>query len=139
MTTRRASHCSAQSRRLATGILIGAGLAIASTAALSQPIEEVTVTAPRIVQQKVVTARSSSTGAPVEETTISRIVSFSDLDLSKAADADELRARVRTTAKDLCAELDQLYPFEPKDPACARKSAERAMVQADNAIADARK
>ena len=75
----------------------------------------------------------------IEETSISRTVSYADLDLVKASDADELRTRVRDTAKDLCTELDKLYPLEPKDPDCVRKSVDRAMVQADNAIEDARK
>lgn len=133
------SHCRTQSRLLAIGILVGAGFMIANTAAYSQPVEEVTVTAPRVVKQTVVTGRSFATGAPIEETSISRTVSYADLDLVKTSDADELRTRVRDTAKDLCTELDKLYPLEPKDPDCVRKSVDRAMVQADNAIEDARK
>ena len=52
-------------------------------------------------------------------------------------DAAELKARVRTAARDLCAELDKIYPFEGKDPNCVRESYAKALVHVDAAIAEA--
>ncbi|MDE2463602.1 MAG: UrcA family protein [Alphaproteobacteria bacterium] len=115
------------------GLLMITGLSVAH----AQPAETVTVTVPRSVQQTIIAGRSPSTGAPIEETTIARTVSYSDLDLAKTADANELKARVEAAAKDVCMELDKLYPFEDKDPTCAEKSAEKAMVQVDTAISEA--
>ena len=121
---------------MAACALVGAGLMMPGRPALAQPMETVVVTAPRIVQQTIVMGRSP-TGAPIEETTISRVVKFADLDLTKPQDQDTLRTRVRDTSRDLCAELDKLYPFGAKDPDCVKKSADRAMVQVDQAIAEA--
>src|SRR5471032_1228975 len=44
------------------------------------------------------------------ELSISRPVSFSDLNLSQEADYRELRGRIHDTATDLCAELDARVP-----------------------------
>lgn len=131
-------HSKHHQRRLATIVpLAGALVAAAISVAQAQPIETVTVTAPRIVHQTIVTGRSSTTGAPIEETTISRVVSYADLDLAKAADADAFKARVEDAARDLCAELDKLYPLEPKDPSCARTSVARVMPRVNILISDA--
>lgn len=136
MSARHFQKCHIQPKHLALSSLLGVAFAMAGSAAYAQPIETITVTAPRVVQQTVTTGRSP-TGTPVETTTISRAISFADLDLSKTKDAAELKMRVRNTAKDLCTELDKLYPLQPKDPDCVRKSTDRAMVQVNNAIADA--
>lgn len=138
MNRGRFSHCNSQWRLLCASALVGAGLMMTGNATLAQPMETIVVTAPRVVHQTIVTGRSP-TGATIEETTISRNVTFDDLDLSKAHDADALRTRVRDTARDLCAELDKLFPFEPKDTNCVKKSADRAMIQADQLIAEAHK
>lgn len=116
--------------------LLGAAFAVAGSAAQAQPIETITVTAPRIVQQTITTGRTY-TGTPVETTTISRNVNFGDLNLTKHADVEKLKMRVKDTAKDLCKELDKLYPLQPKDETCVRKSEDRAMVQVNNAIKEA--
>jgi UrcA family protein len=65
------------------------------------------------------------------EFSISRPVSFSDLDLSRDADYMELRDRVRETARDLCAELDARVPDlrgdRDADRECIRSATRNAM------------
>jgi UrcA family protein len=62
---------------------------------------------------------------------ISRPVNFSDLNLLHDADYLELRARVRETAQDLCAELDARVPGLrgdiSADRACVRDATRNAM------------
>jgi UrcA family protein len=58
-------------------------------------------------------------------------VSFSDLDLTSDEDYLELKARVRATAEDLCAELDdrvpQLRGDTSADRECVRTATRNAM------------
>jgi UrcA family protein len=69
------------------------------------------------------------------ELSISRPVSFSDLNLSREADYIELRERVRDTAQDLCAELDARYPDlrgdASADRECVRNATRNAMREVD--------
>jgi UrcA family protein len=62
---------------------------------------------------------------------ISRPVSFSDLDLSRGADRAELHARVYETASDLCAELEARVPGlsgdRDADRECVRQATRNAM------------
>jgi len=64
---------------------------------------------------------------------ISRPVNFSDLNLIRDADYLELRARVRDTAQDLCAELDARVPGlsgdRSADRECVRDATRNAMRQ----------
>ncbi|MBU6444500.1 MAG: UrcA family protein [Alphaproteobacteria bacterium] len=139
MTIFSSRHRASQLSSFAAG---AAALAVSLCVAIpasSQQIEEVTVTAPRQVHQTYVVGRSPSTGAPIEVTTISRVVSYADLDLGTPPGAAELRSRIDATAKDLCRELDKLYPMEPKDRSCIKKAADGAMEQADKVIAAASK
>jgi UrcA family protein len=65
------------------------------------------------------------------ELSISRPVSFSDLDLSREADTRELRDRIHDTATDLCAELDARAPElrgdRDADRECVRNATRNAM------------
>lgn len=73
--------------------------------------------------------------------TLSREVSYADLDLSTRGGARELRQRIRFTARDVCEELnDRAYdPINRMDVGrCARDAYQGAMRQAHGAIADAR-
>jgi UrcA family protein len=77
----------------------------------------------------------SAIGAPIEEVTITHRVSYADLDLTKTADAAELRRRVQETARAACRQLDALYPLEAKNAReCTRNAIARASSQVDNAI-----
>ena|SRR5258706_11220817 len=65
------------------------------------------------------------------EFSISRPVSFSDLDLSREADYIELHERIRDTARDLCFQLDARVPQLRGDPSadreCVRNATRNAM------------
>jgi UrcA family protein len=65
------------------------------------------------------------------EYSLSRQVVFSDLDLTRDDDYLELRARVRDTAADLCAELDARVPGlrgdTSADRECVRTATRNAM------------
>jgi UrcA family protein len=67
---------------------------------------------------------------PVEYN-ISRPVNFSDIDLSRHAGYVELRERVRDTAEDLCAGLDDQFPElrgdRSADQECVRNATRNAM------------
>lgn len=61
---------------------------------------------------------------------LSRPVSFSDLDLSNPADRAELRIRIHETAQDVCAELDARVPGlhdRQANRECVRQAARDAM------------
>ncbi|HVW75184.1 MAG TPA: UrcA family protein [Rhizomicrobium sp.] len=63
--------------------------------------------------------------------TISRPVDFADLNLSRAADRDELHDRIYETASNLCAELDARVPGlsgdRDADRECVRDATRNAM------------
>jgi UrcA family protein len=61
------------------------------------------------VEKRQLLGRVNGEINPVE-LSISRPVSFSDLDLSQEAGYMEFRARVHETARNLCAELDARFP-----------------------------
>jgi len=65
------------------------------------------------------------------ELSVSRPVSFADLDLSREADYRELRDRIHDTATDLCAELDARVPElrgdRDADRECVRNATRNAM------------
>lgn len=118
-------------------LLFGLLLLTVAGSVHAQPAEEITVTVPRTVRQTIISGYSASTHAPIEETTIARTVSYADLNLSRTADAKELKSRVKSAAHDLCAELDKIYPFEGKDPNCVGETYAKALVHVDAAIAEA--
>src|ERR1051326_5270178 len=109
-----------------------AGLAIPAHAQPTAPNgqEQVTVEAsPYIVQ------RSPISGAPPtpkreERISISRSVSYADLDPSNPADVAELERRIKETAKDVCRRATRHYPpyyIHPKDERkCVRTATEEA-------------
>jgi UrcA family protein len=101
------------------------------------PTEQVYVYGPRRPRER------SEIGAPIEDVAISRPVRFDDLDLRTAWGADELRERILYTARNLCRQLDSVYPssFYPAtsdSPPCYKTAVEDAMAQADEAIGNAR-
>jgi UrcA family protein len=115
--------------------LVAIGIASASGVVLAQPGDEITITGAR---QSQIVGRSSTTGAPIEEVTITRKVSYSDLDLTSHVGAAELDKRVNETAKALCARLD-LMLTPASGVSCAKAAAEPALAQAHAAVAAAQK
>lgn len=51
-------------------------------------------------------------GMPETTVSASTRVGYDDLDLSKADDVEKLRGRVKTAARDACAQLDRHFPRE---------------------------
>ncbi len=120
---------------IAATALVGAGL-IAAVPASAQQTEQVTVTGSRMVKETI--GRNSSTGMPLEQVRLSRDVSYIDLNLTKQADVETLHTRINEEAKNLCAELDQIFKPE-KDRTCVSQAVDRAMRQANSAVAAAHK
>jgi UrcA family protein len=82
------------------------------------------------VEKRQLTGRINGEVDPTEFS-LSREVSFSDLNLSSPADREELRLRVRHTARELCYELDARVPalrgYPSEDRECVRKATQEAM------------
>jgi len=99
------------------------------------PDEDVIVRVPR----PRYTPREGALGAPVENVSLSQEVRYDDLDLTTQDGVDELRERIRDTARAECRQLDAMYPVAADDsPPCFRTAMEDAMQQADEAIDRAR-
>jgi UrcA family protein len=94
----------------------------------------VTVEAERPTTQVV---GRSTTGAPLVEVQLRHVVSYADLELSIPSNAKVLRQRVETAAREVCTDLDRLYPNPVGADSCARKAADNAKPQVEAAIADA--
>lgn len=73
--------------------------------------ETTTVYPPYVETHKVIHPTGSKTSPPaVEATSLSRGVTYSDLDLSQPTGVILLERRVRVAAADVCNELDRRYP-----------------------------
>jgi UrcA family protein len=70
--------------------------------------------------------------------TLSRPVSYADLDLVLHADVLELQNRVRRMAKAICDQLHDTHPFTiSHSDACVRQAVKEASSQVQNAVAEA--
>ena len=102
---------------------------------LSAPPETVEVYAPRHRHYQ----ERSAIGAPIVYASLSQEVRFDDLDLRTPWGARELRTRIQYVANELCSRMDLRYRVPMKDsPPCYKNAYEKAMYQADAAIAEAR-
>ena len=102
-------------------------------AAYAPDAEQVIVTAPDIRVE-----RNPVFGLP-GKATLTRRVSFNDLDLRDPHDASRLRERVRQTARDICDTLRDAYPLRQQPgTSCYRDAVADAMPRATAAIRDAR-
>lgn len=122
-------------------MLAAFGVVALTNIASAQQSEEVTVVAPREITREQV-GRSSSTGAAIEDITVSLEVAYRDLDLKKSADVDTLNKRIRDAAEDGCSELDKLLPLTGTSAThrdCIRKAVRSASAQIDAAVATAGK
>ena len=75
--------------------------------------------------------------------TITRNVSYHDLDLTKDGDVTTLKQRIDDAARTLCRQLDKHYSTPqwsnlPADRNCRRNATATAMAEADMVIAGAR-
>lgn len=78
----------------------------------------------------------STIGAPIEDVGISTPVRYDDLNLTDGRDVYRLHERILTTARHLCARLDNRFPVTYSDgrPSCYRQAVDDAMAQADEAV-----
>ena len=100
----------------------------------AQTTDEIIIRAPDVVRRPL---PRPGPGAPPgltnpEIISLTRAVSYADLDLSKAADVSELEARVRNTARDVCLELARRYPrqgaqYTFADADCVKKATDDGM------------
>ena len=113
-------------------------------AAPASPDEQVTVVqdTPYTVRQQVI-ERGNMSKMEVRQTSVSRGVSYSDLDLSKDSDVSILRDRARTAAMDVCRQADQRAgslinrPLHPS-PNCVTTAKQQALADVNKIVADAR-
>jgi UrcA family protein len=125
-----------------TGLATVANVVSAQEA--GQTPEEIAVVAPYQVQREVV-QRGTSTRAPVELVSLTRHVSYADLDLALHADVMELEQRVHDMAETACKQLSDTFPAvesesrESDMPKCVEKAVAGAMTQVDKAAAMAAK
>jgi UrcA family protein len=70
-----------------------------------------------------------------EKISVAKPVSYADLDLSKPADVEKLKQRVRQAAQDACGQLHSRFPqtLNPDlgEPDCVSAATDKAMAQLD--------
>jgi len=75
--------------------------------------------------------RDPATGAPIERVSASRVVNYSDLDLTTDWGVHELHYRIVRAAQDACDSIDRHYDvMEPGDRECVANAVRDAMHQA---------
>ncbi len=104
--------------------------------------EMVEVFAPYVVRREPVRPRRGFNREHLEIISVSRAVSFADLDLAKAEDRTILDSRVKQAAIDACKELDRRYPKQayvpvPIEQDCVKNATDEAMIQVNELIAAA--
>lgn len=130
-----------------SALVLTGGLTLASAPALAQQSdpaqqasnaaqEEVTVIAPRVMRTKVRQPGSRGVGY-YDMLTLTHQVSYADLNLAHPGDAKTLRDRVTKAANDVCQELANVSPAEPKSQDCVHSAVRSAMPRAEAAIAAA--
>ena len=122
-------------RKSSLAVLL-AGACLAASAFAANKLPPITVQAS---VSKVVVGHST-TGIPIEESTLKRRVDYADLDLTTYAGVMEFKRRVREAAREACTELDGLYPYEDRQaPACISDAVAVASRQVNDAIARAQR
>jgi UrcA family protein len=67
---------------------------------------------------------------------LTRRVSYADLNLATNADVVELEERIEATARLACGQLAEMFPLsDPNTPDCVREAVAGAKAQADEAVA----
>jgi UrcA family protein len=118
-------------------VLAALGLTLLSDAAIAQP-DESTVVSPREVTREQV-GRSATTGAPIEDVVVTQQITYSDLNLNKPADVNELNDRIKDAAQDSCSELDRILPQTSSIRVrweCVRRAVRSANAQVNAAVAN---
>jgi UrcA family protein len=135
---------------LKSGLCVALLAGVASFAALqanaqdidrdSRPVVVDTTTEEVIVQAPYFRAERGTVFGLPGKVSLSRTVSYSDLDLTSYEGAHELKARVADMARQVCDELRDAYPVrqQPGETKCFEGAYRNAMIRADAAIRDAR-
>jgi UrcA family protein len=125
-------------------VAIVGGTGFLSTSAVAEEIstqpeavQGITIVAPYVVHREMV--GKSNIGAPIEILSVSRRVSYADLDLTKVSDTAELKKRISDTAKDTCKYLYSMHPdftFPPvtSNHRCAKTATREATALANGVI-----
>jgi UrcA family protein len=99
--------------------------------------EEIIVTAPPPNIRVERFGRASS--LPPSKVSLTDHIRYSDLDLTTAGGATELRARIRHAARHVCNELRDAYPFQQvAGTDCYKDAARDGLGRVDNIVATAR-
>lgn len=88
-------------------LALSAGPAGVVTAYAAEPGEEITITAPRAVKQRVGTTPGRG---PIEDISLVRKINVAGLDLRNSDVAAEVAKKIRDTAKESCDQMNVLYP-----------------------------
>jgi UrcA family protein len=116
------------------GALVFSHAAMAQPGAGAAPAESqaITVTAPEV--ERKVTGKTGVRRYEVVVLSASSNVSYADLDLSKPADAAQLKKRIQDAARDDCRRIDQSSPtgkvYSPP-PGCAANAAREPLAIAE--------
>jgi UrcA family protein len=96
--------------------------------------DEIVIIAPE--PDRYTSDRSAATGARIETVRSTLIVSAADLDLRYESDADELRRRIRDSARDACADMraNSRGVALTSDGECLRGATRDAMAEAEALI-----
>src|SRR5215471_7324295 len=119
-------------------LVLGPGIVCAGPVSARRASEEMTVyESPFIVRQEQV-SRGWLTSLPETRISVSRDVSYADLDLSKATDVTAMEGRIRDAARENCRELNRRYPatiFVPVgtvgNSTCVRDATNEGLAQLD--------
>ena len=117
---------------LATALLgsLGVWAAAAQESPTQQIEDEIRVEGPRRIKHERLPFGQG------EEVSLSYDVSFADLDLRDSADVRELEKRIGTAAKEICAQLEEMFPSgTPEKDDCAIRAVDKAMADARAVIA----
>lgn len=118
-------------------LLLAAGLSVSTVGFAAQPLQVIKIQA-GVLTKRVI--GHTATGVPIEETTVSRLVHYGDLNLNTSAGRATLKKRVRAAAGDACKRLEALDPLQGKDtPECVHSALARAAHRVQDVIAYARK
>jgi len=129
-------------------LALAAGLALTGAPAFAQrgdsarqsddALEQITVVAPRVMRTQV-RERTPYGVARYDVMTLTHHISYADLDLAQPDGAKALQRRIRATANELCGQLANAPPAEPRSMECVNNAVKSAMKQARAAIAAAKK
>jgi UrcA family protein len=101
--------------------------------------EQITVVGPRVVRGRTRGVRRDTHGMGYYDLlTMTRQVSYADLNLARSEDAKTLERRIDQAADEICEELANAPPTAPKSADCVHRAIESAMKDVHAAMAKAK-